>query len=89
MKKLLLITALIGTIGLAGYQMASARTANTGSQGWGSGYGYCGNFGGGGPGYGRTFGHNPGMGWGGGPGYGMGSGRPGGMMGYGGHMMGW
>ena len=74
MKKLLLITALIGTLGLAGLQVAAATTANSGTTGWGNGYGfgYCG----GGPGYGM--------------GYGRSGGRTGsGGWGYGGHMMGW
>jgi hypothetical protein len=46
MKKLLLIAALIGSLGLGGYQVASAHMG-----GYGGGYGYCGDYGYGGQGY--------------------------------------
>ena len=42
MKKLLVISALVGTLGLAGYQVAAA---NGYGPGFGGGYGYCGNYG--------------------------------------------
>ncbi len=80
MKKLLLITALIGTLGLAGYQVASATIANFTGRGWGWDSGYCGNFG-----------HNGDSRWGGGRGHGMGSGTMmgNGSWGYRGRMTGW
>ncbi len=49
MKKLLIISALVGTLGLVGYQVATAQ-ADGNRPGYGPGYGYCGNYGFGGPG---------------------------------------
>ena len=51
MKKLLIITALVGGLGLVGYQAASANGYGPGNgPGFGGGYGYCGNYGYGAPG---------------------------------------
>jgi hypothetical protein len=50
MKKLALIAALVGAVGLAGYQMASAHMDGHGP-GFGGGYGSCGNYGPDGPAY--------------------------------------